>query len=181
VTDLLDGVQFRALFDHFKHTAWRLEARDNYAEPGENEALQRFRAGERADSPWFAEWFRSWSDSVQKWTRAGKRMERVRVVTEPLSEYIRWEMDLARLNVAAGEDIRYLPRDGAGELELPDEDFWLFDSRFAAVLRFDADDVRIGVEVIDDPVEVLKRCQWRDIAWHYAIPYRDFADGHVQD
>ena len=180
MTELLDAVQFRALFDDFAHTAWRLEARDNYTEPGEDEPLERFRAGERADSPWTIEWFRSWAEAVQRWTGEGKRMERVRVVTEPLTEYIQWELDLAQLNTTAGEDIRYLPRTRARELELPDEDFWLFDSRFAAVLRFGDNDVRVGVEVIDDPVEVLRRCQWRDIAWHYAIPYRDYARIHMQ-
>ncbi len=181
MAELLDDTQFRALFDTFDHTSWRLEVRDVYKDPGEVELLERYRAGERWDSPFTIEWFKPWADAVRGWTGAGKRMERVRVVTEPLTEYIRWEMDLARHNTEAGEDIRYLPRPQAEDLGLPYEDFWLFDSKFVVVLHLDDEGVRLGVEVVDDPVEVLKRCQWRDIAWHYAIPYRQYASQHVQD
>jgi hypothetical protein len=181
MAELLDDTQFRALFDTFDHTAWRLEVRDVYKDPGEVELLERFRAGEPVDSPWIIEWFKPWIDSVQGWIGAGKRMERVRVVTEPHSEYIHWEMVLAYHNTAAGEDIRYLPRPRARELNLPYEDFWLFDSKFAAVLHLDDEGVRLGVEVVDDPVEVLKRCQWRDAAWHYAVPFREYASQHMQD
>ena len=42
-------------------------------------------------------------------------MTRVRVVSEPHDDYTRFLLDLARINVAAGEDIRYLPaRPGEG-------------------------------------------------------------------
>ena len=47
-------------------------------------------------------------------------MERVRVVSEPHSDYTRFGIDLARrLNVPAGEDIRYLPRVGRGSWACP--------------------------------------------------------------
>jgi hypothetical protein len=171
VTELLDDAGFLALFDAYDHTAFRLETRDRYSDPQEVEPLRRFLAGEPPDDTWFMDWY----EDVSGWTSDGKRMERVRVVTEPLSEYIRWEMDLVRLNSAAGEDIRYLPRARAKELGLPDEDYWLFDSRRVAVLRIDDDGVRLGVEVIDDPAEVVKRCYWRDAAWHYAIPWSRYS------
>jgi Family of unknown function (DUF6879) len=181
MAELLDDMQFRAFFHTFDHTAWRLEVRDVYKDPGEVELLERYRAGERSDSPFTVEWFKPWADLVRGWTDTRKRMERVRVVTEPHSEYISWEMDLAHLNVEAGEDIRYLPRPRAEGLGLPYEDFWLFDSKFAVVLHLDDEGVRLGVEMIDDPIEVLRRCQWRDAAWHHAIPFREYASQHVQD
>ena len=97
-------------------------------------------------------------------------MERVRVVREPHSDYTRFGMDLAsRLNVPSGEDIRYLPRRRADELDLPGEDFWLFDSCRVAVLHFDGD-VLLGAELVTDPAVVVRRCYWRDVAWHYAVP-----------
>lgn len=84
-------------------------------------------------------------------------------------------------NTAAGEDIRYLPRPRADQLGLPNEDFWLFDSVRFVTLRFDAADVRIANELIDEPAEVVKRCHWRDVAWHYAIPYRRYVPALRQD
>jgi hypothetical protein len=97
------------------------------------------------------------------------------VVTIPHSDYVRWSMTVARLNTEAGEDIRYLARDRARELELPDEDFWLFDSQRAAILRFDDADRLLGADLVEDPAEVVKRCYRRDVAWHYAIPWRQYS------
>lgn len=171
MTELLDADQFGTLFDTFEHTAFRLETRDRYNEPVEAEPLRRFFAGEPDDREWFMDWYQA----VRRRSAVGKRMERVRVVTEPHSDYIRWEMDLGHLNVEAGEDIRYLPRDRARELELPEEDFWLFDSVKVARLVFGEDDVRLPTELITDPAEVVRRCHWRDVAWHYAVPLREYA------
>ena len=37
-------------------------------------------------------------------------MQRVHVVSEPLTDYLRFEITGYRLNVEAGEDVRILPR-----------------------------------------------------------------------
>ncbi|WP_053208199.1 DUF6879 family protein [Jiangella muralis] len=173
MTGLLDGAAFRALFDAYEHTAFRLETRERYVEDEEQEPLRKFLAGEEPDDEWFADWV----EDVQAAVAAGKRVERVRVVSEPHGDYTRFGLDLARLNVAAGEDIRYLPRTKAAELGLPCEDYWLFDSGKVAILRFDDDDRLLGVEVVVDPAVVVERCKWRDAAWHHAIPWRQYRAG----
>jgi hypothetical protein len=177
VTDLLDGEAFRRLFDTYAHTAFRLETREQYVVDEEQEPLRRFLAEEPADDAWMEDWL----VDIRAAIAAGKRVERVRVVNEPHSDYTRFGLDLARLTVGAGEDIRYLPRSRAQHLTLPDEDFWLFDSERVVVLRFDDDDHLLGVQVLDDPAEVVRRCQWRDAAWHHAVAWSDYrgrnADG----
>lgn len=170
MTDLLPAEEFRRQCETFEHTAFRLETRDRYVDEEEREPLRRFLAGESPDDAWFMDWY----EAVEQIVVGGRRMERVRVVSEPHSDYTRFGMDLARrLNIPAGEDIRYLPRHRAKELNLPDEDFWLLDSTRATVLHFDGD-VLLGAELVTDPTEVLKRCRWRDVAWHYAIPLDDY-------
>jgi hypothetical protein len=174
VTDLLAGAAFRALFDAYEHTAFRLETRERYVDDEEREPLRKFLAGEPPDDAWFADWVADIRAAVAE----GKRVERVRVVNEPHSDYTQFGLDLARLNVTgAGEDIRYLSRPKAQELGLPDEDFWLFDSARVAILRFADDDRLLGVEVVDDPAVVVARCQWRDAAWHHAISWRTYRSG----
>ncbi|GAB2926057.1 hypothetical protein GCM10022245_67900 [Streptomyces mayteni] len=74
-----------------------------------------------------------------------------------------------------GEDIRNLWRDEADHLQLPSEDFWIFDSRVVALLHFDDADDITGVELITEPRRVLRYCQVRDAAWHHARPYQSFA------
>lgn len=170
MTDLLDGEAFRQLFDSYAHTAFRLETRERYVVDKEQEPLRKFLAGEPANDAWMEDWLAD----IRAATTDGKRVERVRVVNEPHSDYTRFGLDLAQLTVGAGEDIRYLPRTRAHELALPDEDYWLFDSGHVAVLRFDGSDRLLGVQVLDDPAEVVRRCQWRDAAWHHATTWRDY-------
>ena len=110
-------------------------------------------------------------EEVRAWTAEGKRVERVRVVSEPLGEYASFLLDLARLNTAAGEDIRYLTRGRAAAAGIPSRDYWLFDSSAAVVLGFDSVDRLVSFEHVTDPAVVVQYCYWRDAAWHFAVPY----------
>jgi hypothetical protein len=171
VAEFLTGEDFRRLCQTFGHTAFRLETHDCYVDEDEQEPLRRVLAGKPPDDTWFMDWY----EAIEQLAVEGKRMERVRVVSEPHSDYTRFGIDLARrLNVPSGEDIRYLPRRQAQALDLPDEDFWLLDSSRALVLHF-ADDVLLGAELVTDPAEVVKRGYWRDVAWHYAVPVEQYA------
>ncbi|MHB9862199.1 DUF6879 family protein [Streptomyces sp. YIM S03343] len=154
------------LFREFRHTAWRLETRRGYASDRRSPKWTRWLAGEDiAHEP-----ANAWRENVAEQTAAGKRFERVRLVDEPLTEGQRFLLASAPSNMAAGEDVRVLPRGRAEELRLPGEDFWLFDSKILARFAFDEDDATLGVYVTEDPVEVLAACQARDAAWHHAIP-----------
>lgn len=112
----------------------------------------------------------------------GRRFARVRVVSLPLTDYSRFGVFCSRYTNEAGEDIRYLARDQARDL--PDYDYWLFDSRILVRMRFDTDENFLGGEVIEDPAEVVQHNYWRDAAWHRAVRREDFADqqaiGRVQ-
>jgi hypothetical protein len=107
---------------------------------------------------------------MRRRTALGQRMARVRIVAEPHSDYTRFGIDLARINVAAGEDIRYLPRAKAMGLDLPSHDFWLIDSRRVAILHFGDDDVLLGAEIATGPTVVARHSGWRDMAWRAAVP-----------
>jgi uncharacterized protein DUF6879/uncharacterized protein DUF397 len=162
---------FRALCLGFEHAAFRLETQERYVDDEEQEPLRRFLAGEPPDDEWFMDWY----EAVARLAAGGRRMERVRVVDEPHSDYTRFGIDLARrLNVQAGEDIRYLPRQRAEGLGLPGEDFWLLDSSRVLTLHFDAE-MLLGAELVTDPAAVVQHAYWRDAAWHHAIPVDEYA------
>ncbi|MBW4702600.1 DUF6879 family protein [Micromonospora sp. RL09-050-HVF-A] len=162
-----DPATFLRLFADFHHAAFKLEVRRSYGVPSEDEPFQVFLAG---GDPGVG-WLRPWLDLMRAETAKGKRVERVRVVDEPPSDYLRFEMSVTPHNIAAGEDIRYLDRRRATELALPQYDFWLFDSQLVAFLHFTDDDQFVGFRTTEDPAEVLKHCQCRDRAWTRAIPF----------
>ncbi|WP_158882586.1 DUF6879 family protein [Amycolatopsis anabasis] len=167
---LLIGDDFQQLFKDFELTAFRLEVRDRYNAPHESESLRQFLAGEEEDRDLFAGWYAMIGEIVA----AGKRFERVRVVSRPPSDYNRYGYWSSQFNNAAGEDIRYLARDQAEGL--PTHDYWLFDSRKLVRMHFnDDDDTFVGAEVVDDPVEIVRHNYWRDLAWHRAVRREEFA------
>ncbi|MGI5127542.1 DUF6879 family protein [Pseudonocardia sp. CA-107938] len=151
-------------FDEFEHTAFRLEVRDRYNEPEEQADFQRFLAGE----PVRLDWRQDWLTMIRNGVRAGKTFRRVRVVSEPLTDYSRFGVMFAGQSNAAGDDIRYLGRGEAEALGLPNHDYWLFDSHILVKLHFGDDDLLLDGEVVTDPKEIVDANRWRDIAWHHA-------------
>ena len=153
--------------DGFQHTAWRLETQRGYDSDRHSETYQLFLRGEEPvrdpGRPWLA--------NMRLQTGKGKRVERVRILDDPPTEGQRYLLTGTPYNVAAGEDIRHLDRARANALSLPGVDFWLFDSRAILRLHFDEEARYLGSERIEDPVKVLKACQIRDAAWHYATRY----------
>jgi hypothetical protein len=170
VTELVTGQALAEFVLGYKHTAFRLETRERYNEAEEVEPLRRFLAGQ-PDYTWNEEW----AAMMRQRTARGERMSRIRIVAEPHSEYTRFGIDLARVNVAAGEDIRYLPRGQAAHLDLPGYDFWLIDSRTVGILRFGEDDLLLGAAIMDDPAVVDCHCHWRDMAREAAVPLAEYA------
>lgn len=93
----------------------------------------------------------------------------------PLTDYSRFGVWCAQFTNAAGDDIRYLARDRAVRENLPEHDYWLFDSRTLLRMHYDDKDRFLHGEIIDAPEVVVMHNYWRDAAWHYAERRDDFA------
>ena len=154
------------LFVEFEHAAFRLETRRGYATDREGDRFKAFMRGidpqPAPDSPW--------NTNVRDKTAQGARFSRVRIVDDPPTDGQRFLMAAASSNIAAGEDIRVLSRYVAETAGLPDYDFWLFDSRLVARFHIDETDTTVGIEVTEDPADVLAACRARDTAWPLATP-----------
>ena len=143
------------LFRAARESAHHTELRDSYAEPSESEPLRRFLAGD--PPPVYDK--SDWIDLVRETTGRGVTWTRVRVITVPHSDYQRWLFSVTGENVAAGEDIRYLPRHLAPADVLPSDDWWLFDDRTVAFNLVDVDGRPAGLSVTTDPA-IAARCRW---------------------
>ncbi|MFB7474712.1 DUF6879 family protein [Kitasatospora sp. NPDC056184] len=108
-------------------SAVHLEMRDSYT-PDDPE-FARWRAGYRYDNDpaKLPDWWGSWADLVAETTGRGVVVRRARIVSEPVTDYIRYEHDLTFANIAAGELVRWLPRRRAADIALPGTDLWMFD------------------------------------------------------
>jgi hypothetical protein len=155
-------------------SAVHLEMRDVYTVDSEAERIQAWRAGHRWDPDDRASWWRPWLDLIAETVARGVDVRRARVVSEPVSEYIRYSHSYAFTNVAAGEALRWLPRRRAFDLALPGNDFWLVDGRLVLWNHFDGDGRPTGTEVTEDP-SVAKLCAAAfDAVWARGIDHEDY-------
>lgn len=115
----------------------------------------------------------AWLDIIRRMRDEDRTFERVRMVTDPQTEYLRWMLSFTHLNVEAGEDIRWISEGDAKMLGAPTHDFYLLDDERVVVMRFDDNGVA-GAEVTDDRKAVEEAQRWRTIAWAHAIPYAEY-------
>ncbi|MGY0233258.1 DUF6879 family protein [Longispora urticae] len=168
--ELLQGERFENLFRTFARTAFHLELRDTYHDPTEAGPFELFLTGRPDDFAWHEPWLRL----VREFTAAGKRMTRVRVVTVPHGDYTRWGLAVAPLNIDAGEDIRWLPRHLTTGIDLPEDDYWLFDDSRVFSTVFEDGGKFLGGTEVTDPAVVRQCQQAQDAVWKRAIPHRDY-------
>ena len=167
--------EFAAELRSFRTSAFRLETREHYAVTFERNAFQRFLDGSPLP-PERLDWWRAWLDDMRELTRQGKTIGRVRVLSDPPSDYQRWEMWGTPWHVEAGEQILYLPHREAACAGIPlDRDWWLLDDERLIIMQF-ADDDQPGEKMLTtDPKLVAEHRRLRDLAVHHAVTVQQFA------
>lgn len=160
--------EFAELIAGTEWSAIHLEMRDTYFSNPRFEAWQR---GERVNWNERASWWRPFHQDIGDAVARGVVVRRARVVSEPVTEYLRWEHYQTRANVEAGELVRWLPRHQAVNMLLPANDFWVFDNRLMRVHHFSGDGQWIGKELCDDP-DVVAACSAAfERVWERATPH----------
>lgn len=159
---------------HCTRSAVHLEMRDEYMRS--DPRFIAWRNGVRnapADSdPERRPWLRLVADLVGQ----GVEVRRARIVSEPVSDYIRFEHHLTGPNVEAGEQVRWLPRPRASRLALPGNDFWLFDGS-SVLFHYFAGDGELAPddeEYTDDPAVVKLCADAFEAVWDLAVPHADY-------
>ena len=162
-----------SLIAGFAREALHLEMRDVYA-AADHSRFRRWLAGERFDPQAEAEWWRPWQEMMHRHRAAGRILRRLRVVSEPVTDYIRFEwLDAAEL-VKAGEDVRWLPRQLASALLLPGNDCWCFDAETIVFTHFSGNGEIQGYELTEDPGLISQWAAAFEAAWSIAVPHAEY-------
>lgn len=171
MSDLLSSGEFEELFRHCKRSVFRIETRGVYAEPDEHEPLRRFLVGEEPDDAWLGPWL----DAVENATLRGCQVQRVLMLTEPISDYLRFELDLAlRQRIPAGERVRVISRLESLGFGIPEDvDFWMYDDEAVGLVHFQEGRTH-GVELVTDPRKVERYAKWRDKAWELSLGHDEW-------
>ena len=158
------------LFRSVVRNAMHLELRDSYT-PDDPDWID-WRSGRRFDP---AERWRGWFGLMQETTGRGVEVRRARIVSEPISEYVRFEYDVTSgHNIASGESVRWLPRHRSAGLVVPPVDFWLFDDKAVIWNHFGGDGSWVAEELDTDPESVRLCAASFEAVWSRAVPHADY-------
>jgi hypothetical protein len=136
--------------------------------------------------PWFLAWLagdrdefdrrltRPWLDLIREVTCRGVQVRRVRVISEPVTDYVTFEHATAGSNVSAGEQVRWLPRHLAIGLLLPVNDYWVFDGQRAQFNYFSGPGEFLDTRLSDDAVIVMRCAAAFEAVWERAIPHEEY-------
>jgi hypothetical protein len=160
---------FQDLLAGAKRSAIHLEARDTY-DPAHPAHQKWLTDGDASSFNWDG-WIAKLKPAIER----GVRMRRLRIVSEPISDYIRWEHAISYGNIQAGEDLRWLPRHLAYDLPTPLADYWMFDQR---LIRYNfnggnGEDTN-EVTFVTDPRKILPIVGMFEMLWERGIPHSDY-------
>lgn len=145
----------------------KLEFRDRYAIDDD-----LFVAWRRGDKEAVKEYFGPWLEQVAAEVAAGRRVRRVRIVSE-LSEYQRTLLEVSDLGVDAGEELRWLPRRLVSALPLPGNDTFVMDD----LVMFNVhggNDEQVEIQLDRDP-DLVEFCRNAfESAWDLATPHHEY-------
>lgn len=142
-------------FETFECSAFRLEALAHYIVPEEKEPFKYFQ-----ETGLVKESDEEWTKLVKANVDAGKKMERLRLFSEKLSDYERYEIQ-AYSGPSAGESIRTaLKKDYQDEYAY---DFWFFDNKWIVRVNYEADGTFINFDVRQATADEIGMFQY----WHF--------------
>jgi hypothetical protein len=152
---------------------FRLETLQSYRGSGEDAWPAAFRRGEPAP-PHDVEQD-EWETILRRHRDAGHLMQRVHVIVQPLTDYLRFELAwMYALNVACGERIGIVDATSGWPSGVPRGDFHLFDDALLFVADYSSDGTWLGVTRVDDMRKIEAARRGRDAALHHAQPWETF-------
>ncbi|MEU2180758.1 DUF6879 family protein [Streptomyces thermolilacinus] len=168
---------FGELLATARHSAVHLEMRDSYGvgdEAGDFEHWKR--TGERDADPTSAYWT-PWVELIGRTVKRGVVVRRARVVSEPVTDYIRYEHAGTAVNLHAGEQVRWLPRRQASDIALPGNDCWIFDGTTVLFNHFsgDGDWSEPRWEVRTEPAVARMASSAFEAVWERGIPHEKYS------
>ncbi|MFI7414570.1 DUF6879 family protein [Streptomyces sp. NPDC049627] len=167
---------FDELMEAAQRSAVHLEMRDQYAVGDEADDYHTWlRTGQRDTDP-ASEYWAPWVDMISRAVARGVAVRRARIVSEPVTDYIRYEHAGTVVNVHAGEQVRWLPRQRAVDLMLPGADLWIFDGAQVLFNHFtgDGDWADPDMELRTEP-GIIKQCSDAfEAIWERAVPHNEY-------
>lgn len=170
----LDDPAFGCLFTSVQRSWFRLETLQSYDVSYERSEFEAFLEGGTPSTAWSP-----WEEMIAAHAAAGRHLARVHVITEPLTDYARYELAYYAVSSAAGEEVRLIPvPEGQWPAGVPRRDFWLFDERDVWLMAYGNDGRFLYAE--RGGLSRRKAIRYRDAALAQSIPFSAYTTPAAQ-
>ncbi len=158
---------------HHTRDLFRLETLSFYNAASDADDLHRYLRGEPAPT---ADAKRPWLDRIRADVTSGRAWRRIHAVTQPLSDYVRYECEWGYVpNSAAGEQVRIAELTPAlAEVG----DFFVLDGRHVVRSRYDETGRFVGAEVMGDSASAVPFLAIAELLWNQATNFSTWWDAH---
>ncbi|WP_433891044.1 DUF6879 family protein [Streptomyces sp. CA-111067] len=169
-------IDFKTLMDSARASAVHLEMRDVYGVEDEADDFADWRKSGRRDADPASDYWAPWMDLISRARSRGVAVRRARIVSEPVTEYIRYEHAGTAVNILAGEEVRWLPRRRAATLLVPGSDLWVFDGATVLFNHFTGDGnwSATDMELTTDPAVARQCSEAFETIWERAVPHDQY-------
>ncbi|TQS44324.1 DUF6879 family protein [Cryptosporangium phraense] len=160
------------LLETFTDSALRIEARQQYVNDEDADAIAAWKPG-RPARPGFSVRTSEWAAHLARTSLDGKRWQRLRIVELPVTPYTAWEVAAYQESAVLGEEIRLLVGPSSHA-----EDLWIFDGETdhpaVVVVHYDPEGRYVDDQVVADSRLVQTYVHAAARAWGEATPLNDF-------
>ncbi|MEV0823864.1 DUF6879 family protein [Nonomuraea rubra] len=162
------------LFAKTAHSVTHLELRDTYGT--QSLGYQAWQKGSTVEEiSTLDSYFLPWTRLIQEHVARGVTFRRARVISEPASDYIRYEHAVTPFsNLEGGELVRWLPRLKARDIAVPACDFWQFDNNLICWVYQSGDGDPTGHDLDTDPAAVRLCSSAFEAIWERAIDHSEY-------
>lgn len=169
----LSRQQVNVILNEAHTSIFRLESLPAYGVPHEQEEFQRFLDGGEFDPADCSDWIQT----IEAATSRGAVMQRVHILTTPLTDYLRYECAWGYLpHNRAGEDIRILDLTTTST-KVPLRDWWLIDDELVIDMQYN--DSGAVLARVPLPTAVVRQyVEWRDRLISESTPFEEFWAEH---
>ncbi|MEV7777064.1 DUF6879 family protein [Kitasatospora sp. NPDC088351] len=167
---------FDELLKAARVSAVHLEMRDAYGVEDEAEDFANWLSSGQRDVDPEGEYWKPWAEAISEKVSQGVTVRRARIISEPVTDYIKYEHAGTVVNLSAGEQVRWLPRRLASDIALPGNDLWIFDGDKVLFNHFTGtgDWAMPGLELRTEPA-VVKLCVAAfETVWERGVPHEKY-------
>ena len=164
---------FDELLTSARVSAVHLEMRDAYGVGDEAGDFANWLATGQRDVNPESEYWKPWVETISEKVNQGVEVRRARIVSEPVSDYIRYEHAGTVVNLAAGQRVRWLTCRLATDIGPPGNDLSISDGTSVLFNQFTGTSgwAKPGRELRTDPVTVQLCVSAFENVWERAVEH----------